>query len=131
MSTGTVLLVMLISFVVAFLYVQGRMSAVGTAEGTALPEEAVGALPEGATADGALLYFFSPTCGPCRAMTPHVKALAEERDDVFLIDVSADVDLAMALGVRATPTVLVLKDGKLAASRVGALTPSALHTLAP
>ena len=56
----------------------------------------------------ALLYFFSPHCGPCKAMTPEIESLSHHFDNVFLIDVSQDVTLARSLGVMVTPTVLLI-----------------------
>ncbi|OOZ38720.1 hypothetical protein BOW53_14445 [Solemya pervernicosa gill symbiont] len=58
-----------------------------------------------------LFYFHSPRCGPCRTMTPEIEALAEKRSCIIKLDVSRDINAAMALGVRATPTVVLVKDG--------------------
>jgi thioredoxin 1 len=66
-----------------------------------------------------LLYFMSPTCGPCRAMTPAVRRLSEQGARVRVVDVSQDPSLALQLGVMGTPTVMVVQDGKVEDVLVG------------
>ncbi len=68
-----------------------------------------------------LLYFFSPNCGPCRSMTPVIDRLAALHDNVFKFDVSQSLDLARRLGVMATPTIMLLADGRIARVKLGAL----------
>jgi thioredoxin 1 len=68
----------------------------------------------------ALVYCYTPTCGPCRAMTIEVDALQEESDRVYKLDISRHLELARDLGIRATPTVLLLRDGHIERSYVGA-----------
>lgn len=67
-----------------------------------------------------LLYFWSPSCVMCRAMTPVVQQLARERDDVLAIDLSAQPELARELGIRATPSLVLLEKGRVSALKVGA-----------
>ena len=52
--------------------------------------------PDGLPRDG-LLFFHSPTCGPCRAMEPDVAALATDDARVRSVDVSRDMAWAQAL----------------------------------
>ena len=78
------------------------------AEGQPLPE----GLEEGLAATirsrgKALLYFYSPHCGPCRAMTPVIDRLAGVRDNVFKFDVSREMAVARQFSVMATPTVVL------------------------
>ena len=68
-----------------------------------------------------LLYFFSPACGACRAITPRVEAMRRRNASVHLIDVSRDLALARALGVMATPSVIEIERGLVAGYYVGAL----------
>ncbi len=72
-----------------------------------------------AAADHALVYFFSPQCGACRAITPRVRALAEHNDAVFAIDVFRETDLARALGVMATPSTVEIRGGKVVGYHLG------------
>lgn len=68
----------------------------------------------------ALLYFYSDQCPPCRQTTPAIDALAAERPAVFKVDVTQAPDLAEQLGVRVTPTLLVVRAGRVARVLLGA-----------
>ncbi len=83
-------------------------------------------------ADGrnALFYFYSPQCGACRTMTPVVKQLAERAPGVFPVDVSQDLDTARRFKVMATPTTILVRDGKVAEVLVGAQSADTLRGLA-
>ncbi|MBL9019020.1 MAG: thioredoxin family protein [Myxococcales bacterium] len=83
---------------------------------TALPQldlpafSALAALP-GVT----VIDFTARWCGPCKVMEPVLAALATEyRDRVRLaaVDVNDEPVLAETYGVRAMPTLVVLRDGK-------------------
>lgn len=67
----------------------------------------------------ALLYFWSPQCGMCRRVTPIVDELQAERGDIFKIDVQAEPGTARALGVMATPSFVVVEDGRIASVLLG------------
>lgn len=77
----------------------------------------------------ALFYFFSPACGACRSMTPVVKALASEAPGVFPVDVSQDMDTARRFSVMATPTTILVRDGKVQEVLVGPQSPARLRGL--
>lgn len=68
----------------------------------------------------ALLYFHSPRCGACRGMTPVIAELGRQNSNVISIDVSRDMETASAYNVRATPTLVVLKQGAIAQVLLGA-----------
>jgi thioredoxin 1 len=53
-------------------------------------------------------------------MTPDIEALHAETGRAYSLDISQHVDLAREIGIRATPTVLVVKDGTVQRSVVGA-----------
>jgi len=75
----------------------------------------------------ALFYFHSPLCGPCRRMTPEMRAWAEEDARVRVIDIGLKPDLARAFGVRVTPTVVMVRDGRIDAVLLGAHTRARLE----
>jgi thioredoxin 1 len=77
----------------------------------------------------AVLYFFSPSCGPCRPMTTVVDRLAQEHDNVFKFDVSRDPDAARAFQVMATPTIVSVSRNGIDAVHLGAMTDKALRQL--
>ncbi len=59
----------------------------------------------------ALFYFYSPSCGACRTMTPVVKQMSKSLDTVFPVDISRDMETARKFGVMATPTTVLVKKG--------------------
>ena len=68
-----------------------------------------------------LLDFWAVWCGPCKMIAPIVEALAEEREDILVgkVNVDDEMELAASFGVSSIPTVVLVKDGKVAATSVG------------
>jgi thioredoxin 1 len=67
--------------------------------------------------------FWATWCGPCRAIAPVIKQLAEEYDGKIVVgkcDVEDNDDIAVEYGVRNIPTILFFKDGQLVDRLVGA-----------
>ena len=69
-----------------------------------------------------LLDFYADWCGPCRMIAPLIEEIANERDDVIVgkINVDEQGELAQAYDVMSIPTLIVLKDGKVANQATGA-----------
>ncbi|WP_333784116.1 thioredoxin family protein [Thermocrinis sp.] len=61
-----------------------------------------------------VLYFYSQRCGACKAMEPHIEALAKELE-VKKLDVFSEEgqNQAKKFGVMATPTTVLVKNGKV------------------
>ena len=76
-----------------------------------------------ASSKRALVYFFSPQCAACRAITPRVREIGKTNDSVFAIDVSQNLDVARALGVMATPSTVEVEDGRVVGFHVGMVPP--------
>ncbi|MDO9462591.1 MAG: thioredoxin, partial [Deltaproteobacteria bacterium] len=71
-----------------------------------------------------LVDFWAAWCGPCRAIAPVVKELAEEYADrlkVAKMNVDENPATPSKYGIRAIPTLLFFKDGKLADQITGAV----------
>jgi thioredoxin 1 len=66
-----------------------------------------------------LAYFYSPSCGACRAQTPIIDAMRKQHRGVFKINVADDLPTARVLGVMATPTTVLIKDGIVEEFMVG------------
>ena len=72
----------------------------------------------------AVIDLWAPWCGPCRMVSPALETVAAEMaGKVKLVKVNVDESprLQQRFGVQAIPTLLVLRDGKVAASRAGAV----------
>ena len=68
-----------------------------------------------------LLDFWATWCGPCRMVAPIVEQIAEEFDDILVgkIDVDTEMELAASFRIVSIPTLIVMKDGKVANTAVG------------
>ncbi len=92
----------------------------------------VGEVPEAdaaLVAGDSLLWFHSPSCGPCRAMEPTVHEL-EAEGIVRVVDVTRNMEVAQACGVMATPTTVRVKGGHVVAVALGVLTRDKLEQMA-
>jgi thioredoxin 1 len=67
-----------------------------------------------------LVYFWSPSCGMCRGMTPVIDKLAAERGDVLKVNAAESVALAKHFGVMATPSLALVEQGVVKKLVVGA-----------
>jgi thioredoxin 1 len=79
-------------------------------------------MPPIPTAGLHLLEFGAKRCGPCRAMTPILEALAVEyasRAHILAIDCDREPELAERFGVRSMPTLVVWRDGREVGRIVG------------
>ena len=68
-----------------------------------------------------LLDFWATWCGPCRMVAPIVEEIAAERQDILVgkVNVDEEMELAMQFGIGSIPTLIVMKDGKVANKAVG------------
>ena len=76
-----------------------------------------------------MLYFFSPACGPCRAMTPVIDELAQRHGNVIAVDVMQSSELAGRFGVMGTPTTVLVRDGKIQKMLMGKQSAGRLEAL--
>jgi thioredoxin 1 len=76
-----------------------------------------------------LLYFYSPTCGACKAMTPVVDKMRRENQDVHKINLAKDMQMARIFGVMGTPATVLVEDSKIKKYVLGARSESFLREL--
>ena len=69
-----------------------------------------------------LLDFWASWCGPCRMVSPIVDEIAQENSQIKVgkINVDEQPELAQQFQVMSIPTLMVIKDGKIANQSVGA-----------
>ena len=69
-----------------------------------------------------LLDFWATWCAPCRMVAPIVDEIAQEitTAKVGKINIDEQPELAASFGVMSIPTLIVMKDGKVIKSTVGA-----------
>ena len=68
-----------------------------------------------------LLDFWASWCGPCRMVSPVIDAIAEEESSIVVgkVNVDEEMELAEAFRIMSIPTLVVVKDGKIANQAVG------------
>lgn len=79
-----------------------------------------------------LIDFTATWCGPCRAIAPHVEAVAAAHAGKLRVakcDVDEQVLIATRFDVRAMPTLIVVDRGKVAGAIVGAVPRAKIEAL--
>ncbi len=72
-----------------------------------------------------LVDFWAPWCGPCKAMTPIMEALATKNGEKLKIakmNVDENQDVPGRYGVMSIPTFIIVKGGTVVSQFVGART---------
>lgn len=69
-----------------------------------------------------LLDFWASWCGPCRMVSPILDEIAKEKADVKVCKINVDEqsELAAAFNISSIPTLVVMKNGKVTNSVMGA-----------
>ncbi|MFY8093478.1 MAG: thioredoxin TrxA [Niveispirillum sp.] len=78
-----------------------------------------------------LLDFWAEWCGPCKMLTPSLEQLSGELAGTIAIaklNIDENPTVPSRYGVRGIPTLMIFKDGQVAATKVGALPKAQLKT---
>ena len=73
--------------------------------------------------------FWAEWCGPCKMIAPILDEVASAYEGKLLIakmNVDDNRDVPAKFGIRGIPTLMIFKDGQLAATKVGAMSKSQL-----
>lgn len=77
-----------------------------------------------------LVDFWAEWCGPCKMINPIIQEIAHERKGKLVVaklNIDENSDTPARYGVRGIPTLILFKNGKIEATKVGALTKSQLN----
>jgi thioredoxin 2 len=80
-----------------------------------------------------LVDVWAPWCGPCRSMAPQFARAAQQLEPDFrLLKVNADEqpEISARYNIRSIPTMLLFKNGRLAAQTAGAMDAERIATWA-
>jgi len=77
-----------------------------------------------------LVDYWAAWCGPCKMIAPLLDEAANDfsgRVTIAKLDVDANPDTAAKFGIRGIPTLMLFKNGQVAATKVGAMSKSQLQ----
>jgi len=76
-----------------------------------------------------LVDYWAEWCGPCKMIAPILDEVSKDYDGKLRIakmNVDENRDVPAKYGIRGIPTLMLFKDGQLAATKVGALSKAQL-----
>jgi thioredoxin 1 len=77
-----------------------------------------------------LVDFWAEWCGPCKQIAPSLEDMATDMGEKLTIaklNIDENPSVPQRYNVRGIPTLMLFKDGELAATKVGALPKSKLY----
>ena len=76
-----------------------------------------------------LVDYWAEWCGPCKMIAPILDEVSKDYGDrlqIAKMNVDENRDVPAKFGIRGIPTLMLFKDGQLAATKVGALSKAQL-----
>lgn len=77
-----------------------------------------------------LVDFWAEWCGPCKAIGPALEEISEVMGDkvkITKLNIDENPSTPQTYNVRGIPTLLIFKNGEVAAEKIGAMPKSALE----
>jgi thioredoxin 1 len=77
-----------------------------------------------------LVDFWAEWCGPCKAIGPALEEISEAMGDkvtIAKLNIDENPSTPQTYNVRGIPTLLIFKNGEVAAEKIGAMPKSALE----
>ena len=77
-----------------------------------------------------LVDFWAEWCGPCKMIAPALEDLAKDmagKVTVAKVNIDENPETPRRYGVRGIPTLMLFKNGQVAATKIGAVSKSALY----
>lgn len=78
-----------------------------------------------------LVDFWAEWCGPCKMLAPVLESIVDDyagKVKIVKLNVDDNPETAPKFGIRGIPTLILFKDGQVAATKVGALSKAQLTT---
>ena len=72
-----------------------------------------------------LVDYWAEWCSPCKMIAPIIEEIAEEYGDrlkVAKLDIDSNMMTPRQYSIRGIPTLMIFRDGKVQATKVGAIT---------
>jgi thioredoxin 1 len=72
-----------------------------------------------------LVDYWAEWCGPCKMIAPIIEEIANEYGDrltVAKMDIDSNMMTPQQYSIRGIPTLMIFRDGKVQATKVGAMT---------
>ncbi len=78
-----------------------------------------------------LVDFWAEWCGPCKQLAPVLEELSKDKGDqikVMKVNIDHNPETPTQYGIRGIPTMIVFKDGKPIATKVGSIPKTSLYS---
>ena len=76
-----------------------------------------------------LLYFYTPSCGACKSMTPVIDEMKKEKKNIYKINLAKERKIGDIFGVLGTPATVIVENSQINQFILGAKSKNFLTSL--